>query len=105
MENVRIVSETRASSADVEFIRDGLSLYNVAATADSYYAPLAIFARDERDAILGGGYGHVWGGMAGPLFVVGRGAATRQGLRQEAPRNRGRRGKVPGLPRRLSEYL
>ena len=62
MENVRIVSETRASSADVEFIRDGLSLYNVAATADSYYAPLAIFARDERDAILGGGYGHVWGG-------------------------------------------
>ena len=62
MENIRVVSDPRAGAADVDFVRDGLSLFNVAATGDSYYSPLAIFLRDERDAILGGAYGHVWGG-------------------------------------------
>ena len=62
MENIRIVSESGAGPADVDFVRDGLSLFNVAATGDSYYSPLAIFLRDERNAILGGAYGHVWGG-------------------------------------------
>jgi hypothetical protein len=60
--NIRVVSDPRASSEDVDFVRDGLSLFNVAATGDSYYSPLAIFLRDERDAILGGAYGHVRGG-------------------------------------------
>ena len=50
MENIRVVSEPRASSADVDFVRDGLSLLNVAATGDSYYSPLAIFLKDDRDA-------------------------------------------------------
>jgi GNAT superfamily N-acetyltransferase len=62
VENIRVVSEPRASAGDVDFVRDGLSLFNVAATGVSYYSPLAIFLRDERDAILGGVYGHVWGG-------------------------------------------
>lgn len=62
MENIRVVSDPRAGSADVDFVRDGLSLFNVAATGDSYYSPLAIFLKDERDAILGGAIGHVWGG-------------------------------------------
>ena len=62
MEDIRVVSDPRASSDDADFVRDGLSLFNVAATGDSYYSPLAIFLRDERDAILGGAYGHVWGG-------------------------------------------
>ena len=62
MENIRVVSDPRASAADVDFVRDGLSLFNVAATGASYYSPLAIFLRDGRDAILGGAYGHVWGG-------------------------------------------
>ncbi len=61
MENIRVVSNPRASSADIDSIRDGLALSNVAATGHSYYVPLAIFLRDERDAILGGAYGHVWG--------------------------------------------
>lgn len=54
MDDIRVVSDPRASSDDVDFVRDGLSLFNVAATGDSYYSPLAIFLRDERDAILGG---------------------------------------------------
>lgn len=62
MENVRVVSEPMASSKDIEFVRDGLALFNVAATGDSYYSPLAVFLRDGREAILGGAIGHVWGG-------------------------------------------
>jgi len=92
VENLRIVSEPRASSADVEFIRDGLSLFNVAATGVSYYAPLAIFVRDERDAILGGACGHVWGGwlalsllwVAEPLRGKGCGRKLLEAAEEEA---------------------
>jgi len=62
VENIRVVSDPQAGSADIDFVREGLSLFNVAATGDSYYSPLAIFLKDERDAILGGACGHVWGG-------------------------------------------
>ena len=70
MENIRVVSDPRASSADVEFVRDGLSLFNVAATGDSYFSPLAIILRNERDAILGGACGHVWGGWLDHLSLL-----------------------------------
>jgi GNAT superfamily N-acetyltransferase len=43
-------------------VREGLALYNVAVTGHSHYSPLAIFLKDERDAILGGALGHLWGG-------------------------------------------
>ena len=62
MTKPRIVSEPRAESADATFVRESLALYNVAATGDSYYSPLAIFLKDERGAVLGGALGHVWGG-------------------------------------------
>jgi GNAT superfamily N-acetyltransferase len=99
LNNLRIVSEPRASSADVEFIREGLSLFNVAATGDSYYAPLAIFVRDERDAILGGACGHVWGGwldlsllwVAEPLRGRGYGRKLLETAEDEA-RSQGCRG-------------
>jgi len=92
MQGLRITSEPRASSGDVEFVRDGLSLFNVAATGDSYYSPLAIFLRDERDAILGGAYGHVWGGwldlsllwVADPLRGQGYGKKLLQTAEEEA---------------------
>ena len=61
MENIRVVSDPRASAADVDSVRDGLSLSNVAATGGSAYSPLAIHLKAERDAILGGAYGHGWG--------------------------------------------
>ena len=92
MENIRVVSEPRASAGDVDFVRDGLSLFNVAATGDSYYSPLAIFLRDERDAILGGACGHVWGGwldlsllwVAEPLRGKGYGRKLLEAAEQEA---------------------
>ena len=62
MTDLRIVSEPREDSADAAFVRDNLALYNVGVTGYSYYSPLAIFLRDERDAVLGGVLGHVWGG-------------------------------------------
>jgi len=62
MTDPRIVSEPRAESGDATFVREGLALFNVAVTGDSYYSPLAIFLKDERDVVLGGALGHVWGG-------------------------------------------
>ena len=69
MENLRLVSEPRAESADATFVREGLALYNVATTGDSYYSPLAIFLKDERGAVLGGVLGHVWGGWLDLEFL------------------------------------
>ncbi len=92
MENIRVVSDPRAGSADIDFIRDGLALFNVAATGHSYYSPLAIFLRDERDAILGGACGHVWGGwldlsllwVAEPLRGRGYGRKLLEAAEDEA---------------------
>jgi GNAT superfamily N-acetyltransferase len=92
VENIRVVSDPRAGSADVDFVRDGLSLFNVAATGDSYYSPLAIFLRDGRDAILGGACGHVWGGwldlsllwVAEPLRGRGYGRKLLEAAEEEA---------------------
>ena len=99
MEDIRVVSHPRASAADVDFVRDGLSLFNVAVTGDSHYSPLAIFLRDERDAILGGTCGHVWGGwldlsllwVAEPLRGRGYGRKLLEAAEDEA-RSQGCRG-------------
>ena len=62
MGDLRIISEPHAESPDATFVRESLALFNVAATGNSYYSPLAIFLKDERGAVLGGALGHVWGG-------------------------------------------
>ena len=60
--DLRIISEPHCSQENATFVRDSLALFNVGVTGDSYYSPLAIFLRDEREAVLGGALGHVWGG-------------------------------------------
>jgi GNAT superfamily N-acetyltransferase len=60
--NVRIVSEPQAGSQAREVVRQGINLFNVAATGDANYSPLAIFLKDDRGAILGGALGDLWGG-------------------------------------------
>jgi GNAT superfamily N-acetyltransferase len=62
MTDIRIVSEPRADAEDATFVRDSLGLFDVAVTGDAYYSPLAIFLKDERNAVLSGALGHVWGG-------------------------------------------
>ena len=54
MTDLRIVSEPRGDAEDATFVRDGLALFNVAVTGDSYYSPLAIFLKDERGAVVPG---------------------------------------------------
>ena len=61
-QKLRIVSEPHGSPGDATFVREGLALFNVATTGDSYFSPLAIYLKDERGAVLGGALGHVWGG-------------------------------------------
>ncbi|WP_166176930.1 GNAT family N-acetyltransferase [Rubrobacter tropicus] len=92
MRNVRIVSEPRANPGDAEVVRQGIDLFNVAATGDADYSPLAIFLKDDRGAVLGGALGDVWGGwldlstlwVAGPLRGQGHGTKLLQAAEEEA---------------------
>jgi GNAT superfamily N-acetyltransferase len=92
MTKPRIVSEPRGDAGDAAFVREGLALYNVAVTGDSYYSPLAIFLKDERGAVLGGALGHVWGGwldldglwVAEPIRGQGYGAKLLRAAEDEA---------------------
>ena len=60
LRNLRITSEPHASQEEITFVREAIARHNVAVTRDTYYSPLAIFLRDERDAIMGGAFGDVW---------------------------------------------
>jgi GNAT superfamily N-acetyltransferase len=92
MTEPRIVSEPRGDAGDATFVRDSLSLFNVAVTGDSYYSPLAIYLKDERGAVLGGVLGHVWGGwldlnalwVAEPFRGQGYGARLLRAAEDEA---------------------
>jgi GNAT superfamily N-acetyltransferase len=90
--DLRISSEPHCSQEDATFVRDSLALFNVAVTRDSYFSPLAIFLKDERDAVLGGALGHVWGGwldldtlwVAEPFRGQGYGARLLRAAEDEA---------------------
>jgi len=90
--DLRISSEPHCSQEDATFVRDSLGLFNVGATGDSYYSPLAIFLKDERNAVLGGALGHVWGGwldldalwVAEPFRGQGYGAKLLRAAEDEA---------------------
>jgi len=92
MTDLRIVSEPRGDAEDATFVRDSLSLFNAAVTGDSYYSPLAIYLKDERNAVLGGVIGHVWGGwldlsllwVAEPFRGQGYGARLLRAAEDEA---------------------
>ena len=92
MRDLRVVSEPHAGTEHIDFIREALSRHNVAATRDTYYSPLAVFLKDERDAVLGGAYGHIWGGwldlsllwVAEPLRGRGYGEKLLKAAEEEA---------------------
>jgi len=90
--DLRISSEPQCSQEDATIVRDSLGLFNVGVTGDSYYSPLAIFLKDERNAVLGGALGHVWGGwldlsilwVAEPFRGQGYGARLLRASEDEA---------------------
>jgi GNAT superfamily N-acetyltransferase len=58
--NVHLVIEPHASEALKEVVRDGLALYNVAATGAAEYYPVCLFLKNEHQEVLGGLLGHIW---------------------------------------------
>lgn len=69
MRDLKITSEPHAGPEVISFVREALARFNVAATRDTYYTPLAILLRDERGAVLGGAFGDVWGGWLDLTFL------------------------------------
>jgi GNAT superfamily N-acetyltransferase len=90
--NLRIVSEPHAGPETISFVREAIARHNVAVTRDTYYSPLAILLKDVRDAILGGAFGHVWGGwldlsllwVAEPVRGQGYGRKLLEAAEEEA---------------------
>ena len=99
MRNLRITSKPHASQEEITFAREAIARHNVAVTRDTYYSPLAIFLRDERDVIMGATFGDLWGGwleltllwVAEPLRGQGYGARLLLAAEEEA-RTQGCRG-------------
>src|SRR5215475_15545192 len=60
MMNIRLVIEPHASEALKDFVREGLALYNVAATGVDEYYPVCLFLKNEHQEVLGGLLGHIW---------------------------------------------
>jgi GNAT superfamily N-acetyltransferase len=60
MMNIRLVVEPHASEALKDVVRDGLALYNVAATGAAEYYPVSLFLKNEHQEVLGGLLGHIW---------------------------------------------
>ena len=92
MRDIRIVSEPHAGPESISFVREAIARHNVAVTRETYYSPLAILLKDSRDAILGGAFGHVWGGwldlsllwVAEPLRARGYGRKLLEAAEEEA---------------------
>ncbi len=61
-DEIRISSEPMASDSDAQFVRDGLSIYNVRRTGQDYWRPVKLFVRDGTGFIRGGLLGDIWGG-------------------------------------------
>jgi GNAT superfamily N-acetyltransferase len=62
MSPLRISVEPHAPASLRDHVRDHLDTFNVAVTGHAEYHTVSIFLRDERDEILGGLLGNIWGG-------------------------------------------
>src|ERR1700752_5234510 len=62
MSPLRISVEPHAPASLRDHVRDHLDTFNVAVTGHAEYHTVSIFLRDERDEVLGGLLGHIWGG-------------------------------------------
>jgi GNAT superfamily N-acetyltransferase len=62
MSALRISIEPHAPESVRHHVRDHLDTFNVAVTGFAEYHAVSIFLRDERDEVLGGLLGAIWGG-------------------------------------------
>jgi GNAT superfamily N-acetyltransferase len=58
---LRVMVQPHAPEHLKQPIREGLGLYNVAATGLAEYYPVSIFLKDANDEVLRGVLGHIWG--------------------------------------------
>jgi GNAT superfamily N-acetyltransferase len=72
MSTPRISIEPHAPESLRSHVRDHLNTFNVAVTGFAEYHAVSIFLRDERDEVLGGLLGSIWGGwlQVGILWVT-----------------------------------
>jgi len=61
MTEPRVSFEPFADAAVKEFIVVGIDYHNIAATSHSAYYPVQLFLRGDRDEVLGGLLGQIWG--------------------------------------------
>ncbi|MBS0221909.1 MAG: GNAT family N-acetyltransferase [Proteobacteria bacterium] len=82
MAELEIVFSQEGGSA-AQFVREHLDIFNVGATGVSAYYPLHFFLKSERDEIMGGLIGSIWGGWLHITYLWideaerGQGWATR----------------------------
>jgi GNAT superfamily N-acetyltransferase len=62
MNSLRLVSEREPSPVDLEVVRQGLYAFNMRTMHDDRFLDIAIFLRDEANAVQGGLLGAVWAG-------------------------------------------
>ncbi|MEO8396104.1 MAG: GNAT family N-acetyltransferase [Chloroflexota bacterium] len=60
MNTLRLVSERDPNPADVEIVKWGLYNFNMRTMNDERFLDIAIFLRDEANAVQGGILGSVW---------------------------------------------
>ena len=67
--DLRIISEPEAQPEDIAVIRNALYEFNIMATGDRNYSPLAIFLRDGGNTVRGGILGDMWAGWLHITFL------------------------------------
>jgi GNAT superfamily N-acetyltransferase len=60
-EKVKIVFQQNGG-AEAQAVRDRLDIFNVGVTGVSTYYPVNYFVKNERDEVMGGLLGSIWGG-------------------------------------------
>jgi GNAT superfamily N-acetyltransferase len=88
-EEMRIVFQ-QEGGPEAQRVRDRLDLFNVGITGESAYYPVNYFVKNQRDEVVGGLLGAIWGGWLQITYVWvdegvrGRDLATRMMDQAEA---------------------
>ncbi len=88
MKNLRVVFDPHAPEAVRQFVINSLDNHNIAVTGHSAYYPVGLFLKNERDEVLGGLLGQIWGRWLHVAYLwvaeQARGAGNATRLMREA---------------------